>query len=170
MAINREECILLLKSYRYIKRYNKILESEKSESRYNIDSHIFAAFKQYNIPVWNSISLIHDYCVVMEKTLNICKKSNGDKLYYNILKLLYFNISPCNNKQLSAQLGLEYTHIHRKINKAVELFRTNLEKQLIQKEYCKETVSIDNIKNINTLLIVVTGVATEYKKYFKVVS
>lgn len=147
-----------------------MLGFEKSESRYNIDSQIFAAFKQYNIPVWNSISLIHDYCVVMEKTLNICKKSKNNRLSYNILKKLYFNISPCNNKQLSAQLGLEYTNIHRKITKAVELFRTNLEAELIQKGYCKETVPIDDIKNINMLLTVVTGVATEYKKYFKVVS
>lgn len=147
-----------------------MLEFEKSASIFNIDSQIFAALKQYNIPVWNSISLIHDYCVVMEKALNICKKSEADCLSYNILKKLYFNILPCNNKQLSAQLGLEYKHIFRKITKAVELFRTNLEAELTQKGYHKETVPIDDIKNIDMLLTVVTGVATEYKKYFKVVS
>lgn len=170
MAINRDECILLLKSYRYIKRYNKMLESEKGELRYHVDSQVFAAFKQYNIPVWSSTSIIHDYCVVMDRTLNICKKDKSDRLSYSILKKLYFNATACNNKQIAAKLGLEYTNIHRKINKAVELFRINLEKQLIEKEYCNETVSKDYIKNINTFLTVVTCVATQYKKYFKVVS
>lgn len=177
--ISNREVELLLSFYRDIQKYNELLEKERKDAHYGVDSQIYAAFKLNRVSESTKFSYIHDYCSMIQKAMKSWENSKSDKEYkkYRTIQLMFLGKRHLSQPTVAKLIDCQRNHLRIfYINKGVEIFKSYLIKQLTKLNYTQsdntsiivnEDYQFEYSRNLELLYYITCNVAKKSREYFK---
>lgn len=177
--ISNREVELLLSFYRDIQKYNELLEKERKDAHYGVDSQIYAAFKLNRVSESTKFSYIQDYCSMIQKAIKSWKNAKSDKEYkkYRTIQLMFLGKRSFSQTAIEKMVGCQPNHLRLLcINKGVEIFKSYLFKQLTKLNYTQsdntsiivdEDYQFEYSRNLELLFYITSNVAKKLREYFK---
>lgn len=177
--ISNREVELLLSFYRDIQKYNELLEKERKDAHYGVDSQIYAAFKLNRVSESTKFSYIHDYCSMIQKAMKSWENSKSDKEYkkYRTIQLMFLGKRHLSQLTVAKLIDSQQNNLRLfYINKGVEIFKSYLIKQLTKLNYTQsdntsiivnEDYQFEYSRNLELLYYITCNVAKKSREYFK---
>lgn len=176
--ISNQEIELLLSFYRNIQKYNDLLEAERNEAHYGVDSGIYAAFKLKRVTENTKFSYINDYCWVIKKAMKSWENAKGKSEYraYRAVQLMFLGKRSYTQAAIENKIGCPKGDLRRCcLDRGIETFKKYLFKHLYILNYTQtdldsfdvdEDYQFEYDRNLEILFYVISSISNQYKKFF----
>ena len=177
--ISNYEVELLLSFYRDIQKYIDLLDRERKDARYGVDSQIYAAFKLNRVSESTKISYTRDYITMIRKAMKSWENSKVkiDYKAFRAVQLRFLGKHNLSQVAIEKKIGCSTGNLRRScLNRGIETFKSYLIKQFAKLEYTQslENSSIivnknyefENGRNLELMFYIATNMAYLSRDYF----